>query len=213
MGSLANPATPTAQFFDSAVPLEPTALRQGDSWNWERAFPDYPSALYSLTYVLDSASARFVLAGTGTGAPISADEDQQTFDIQAPSSLTAGCTPGAYKLLAVLAGIAGTTAAGQQVTIPLQDVEVYPNLATATGPVDVRSIAKKNLDAINVCLLNNTDPGVQEYTINGRQLRRFNRADLLKEREYWKNEYKAELRASGQYTSPRSIGFRFTTQV
>ena len=40
-------------------------------------------------------------------------------------------------------------------------------------------------------------------------LRRFTRAELIKEREYWKNEYKAELRAAGLYTETRTIGFRF----
>lgn len=213
MGTIANPPTPEPQFNAPDVPLEPTILRQGDSWNWTRTFPNYPSALYSLTYVFDSASARFVLAGTGAGAPITADADQITFDVQATTAQTADCAPGTYQLLAVLIGIAGTSAAGQQVTIPLQDVEVQPNLAGATGPVDVRSIAKKNLDAIDACLLGNSDPSVQEYMIDGRQLRRFSRMELIKEREYWKAQYQAERRANGEYARRRVIGFRFKQSV
>lgn len=185
-------------------------LRQGDSWNWQRQFPDYPSNLYQLKYVFNSAGNRFVLDGTlSQNAPIVADGDGATFDIAALPAVTTNCASDTYQLIAVLIGIANTTAAGQQVTIPLQDVRVEPNLAGAQGPVDTRTNAKKNLDAIEACLLGNTDPGVAEYTINGRMLRRFNRAELLKEREYWRNEYKAELKAAGIYTENRNITFRF----
>lgn len=205
MGTLSNPATPLQQFDASDVPLEPTRLRQGDSWNWERVFPDYPSGLYTLSYILNSAANRFAFPAAG----ITAADDGQGFLIQLTAAQTAACAPDTYQIVAVLSGIAGTTAAGQQETFPLQDVLVEPNLATAQGPVDTRSIAKKNLDAINACLLGNSDPSVAEYTINGRMLRRFTRKELISEREYWKNEYKAELRAAGLYTETRNIGFRF----
>ena len=214
MGNLLNPATPITQFYDSDIPLEPTDLRAGDTWNWIRVFPNYPSGLYQLKYILNSAANRFVLDGTLTTAPpITADSDGQSFDIQAPATLTNGCYPDTYQLVAILIGIAGTTAAGEQVTLPLQDVTVTPNLASAAGPVDTRSDVKKNLDAVNACLLGNTDPSVSEYMINGRQLRRFPRADLIKERSFWRAQYKAELRAKGEYCPRRVIGFRFTTTL
>jgi hypothetical protein len=214
MGNILNPATPISQFYDSDVPLEPTNLRAGDSWNWMRAFPDYPSGLYQLKYILNSASNRFVLDGTlAVNAPITADSDGQSFDVQAPASLTNGCPADTYQLVAILIGITGTTAAGEQVTLPLQDVCVAPNLAGASGPVDTRSNVKKNLDAVEQCLLGNTDPSVSEYMINGRQLRRFPRADLIKERSFWRAQYKAELRAKGEYCPRRVIGFRFTASV
>jgi hypothetical protein len=214
MGNLLNPATPINQFYDSDIPLEPTDLRAGDSWNWMRVFPDFPSGLYQLKYILNSANNRFVIDGTlATNPPITADSDGQSFDIQAPATLTNGCPADTYQLAAILLGIAGTTAAGEQVTLPLQDVCVSPNLAAATGPVDTRSNVKKNLDAVEACLLGNTDPSVSEYMINGRQLRRFPRADLIKERSFWRAQYKAELRAKGEYAPRRVIGFRFTTSL
>lgn len=214
MGNLLNPATPINQFYGSDVPLEPTDLRAGDSWNWMRVFPDYPSGLYQLKYILNSANNRFVIDGTlETSPPITPDSDNQSFDIQAPAALTAGCQPDTYQMVAILLGIAGTTAAGEQVTLPLQDVTVSPNLASATGPVDTRSDIKKNLDAINACLLGNTDPSVSQYMINGRELHRFPRADLIKERSFWRAQYRAELRAKGEYAPRRVIGFRFTTSI
>jgi hypothetical protein len=211
MGNLLNPATPINQFYDSDVPLEPTDLRAGDSWNWERVFPDFPSGLYTLSYIFNSPNNRFVLAFNP--GPITADSDGQSFDIQASAVNTANCPSDTYQLIAVLTGIAGTTAAGEQVTLPLQDVCVSPDLATATGPVDTRTNVKKNLDAVEACLLGNTDPSVSEYMINGRQLRRFPRADLIKERSFWRAQYRAELRAKGEYCPRRVIGFRFTTSL
>lgn len=205
MGNLTNPATPMPQFGDHDTPLEPTQLRQGDSWNWMRYFPDYSSGMYTLSYILNSANNRFTFPPDG----ITPDDAGQGFVIQLSAAKTTACAPDMYQIVAVLTGIAGTTAEGEQVTLPLQDVCVAPNLATAQGPVDTRSNAKRNLDAIEACLLGNADPSVEEYTINGRMLRRFNRAELIKEREYWRNEYKVELKAAGLYTETRTITFRF----
>lgn len=209
MGTLENPATPILQFNAPDVPLEPTQLRQGDSWNWARVFPDYPSNLYQLKYVFNSSANRFVLDGTlATTPPITPDADNQAFDVQAPGTVTALCAPDTYQLVAILLGIAGTTAAGEQVTIPLQDVNVQPNLATATGPVDTRSFIKRRLDMVEACLSGDTRPDVQEYMINGRQLKKINPLELEKLRVHYKSKYKAELRAQGEYAPRRVIGFR-----
>jgi hypothetical protein len=210
MGNLKNRSTPIPQFDAPDVPIEPTQLRQGDTWNWERAFPDYPSNLYQLKYVFNSSASRFVLDGTlATNPPITSDTDGQTFDIQAPSTLTATCQPDTYQLVAILIGIADTTAAGEQVTMPLQDVLVEANLATATGPVDTRSFVKKRLDMIEDCINGDTRPDVQEYMINGRQLKKIPPAELEKLRVHYKSKYRAELRAQGEYAGRRVIGFRF----
>jgi hypothetical protein len=214
MGGLNNPATPIQQFNAPDVPILPTRLRQGDSWNWESVFPSYPSNLYQLKLILNSVNYRFVLDGTlESNAPITADADGQTFDVQAPATLTNGCNPDTYQIVAVLMGIAETTAAGEQVTIPLQNVTVEPNLAGANGPVDTRSFFKKTLDVIEAAIAGNTRPDVQEYMINGRQLRKISPLELEKLRAYYANKVKAELRAAGEYAPPRTIGFRFNRGI
>lgn len=209
MGNLANPVTPIPAFGASDVPFVPPELRQGDSWNWTCSFPDYSSSLYTLTYVFNSPNNRFVLLGTGDAPPITADNDGQTFDIQAPAALTNGCQPDTYQFVAVLAGIADSSAAGQQVTIPLQNVKVEPNLATAVAPVDTRSFVKKTLDMIEAAILGNSRPDVAEYMINGRQLRKYDPRELTMLRATYKNLYAAERRANGEYAPRRVIGFRF----
>jgi len=209
MGSLANPATPIAQFETSDLPQLPTQLRSGDSWNWMETFPDYPSSLYQLKYIFNSPNNRFQIDGTvATDPPITPDPSGQAFIVQVPISGSA-CPADTYQVIAILIGIAGTTAAGQQVTLPLQDIEVQPNVATAPGPIDTRSFVKKRLDMIEACLAGDDRPDVQEYMINGRQLRRFPPLELETLRTRYKAMYAAELRAKGEYARPRTIGFRF----
>ncbi|MGA7887619.1 MAG: hypothetical protein WCA44_17935 [Acidobacteriaceae bacterium] len=209
MGTLANPATPIPQFEASDLPQLPTELRAGDSWNWQQTFEDYPSNLYALKYVFNSPSNRFVIDGTaGSPPPITADSTGQIFNVQVPTAQTA-CPADIYQVIAILIGLTGTTAEGQQVTLPLQDVIVKPNVNAATGPIDTRSFVKKTLDMIEACIAGNETPDVQEYMINGRQLRRINPSDLTRLRNQYLAMYRAELRAAGEYAPPRSIGFRF----
>jgi hypothetical protein len=209
MGTLPNPATPIPQFDDSDIPLEPTRLRQGDSWNWVRAFPDYPSNLYSLSYILNSPANRFVFPIDC----IAADTDARNFDIQVSGAESAACPPDTYDFIAVLSGLAGTTAAGQVVTMVLESVGIDANLATASGPVDTRSFVKRTLDMIEAAISGNNRPDVQEYEINGRQLRKISPIDLEKLHSIYLNKWKAERRANGEYAPPARIGFRFNTQV
>jgi hypothetical protein len=205
MGSLQNSATPIPQFADSDVPLEPTRLRQGDSWNWLRQFSDYPSNLYTLSYILNSAANRFVFPPAG----ITADTSGSGFVIQLTAAQSAGCPPDAYDFVAVLTGNAGTTAAGQQVTMVLQAVDVDPNLATANAPVDTRSFVKRTLDLIEAAISGDLRPDVQEYMIQGRQLRKFDKIQLEKLHSIYLAKYRAERRARGEYAPPKRIGFRF----
>lgn len=176
-------------------------------------FGAYPSSDYTLSYVFNSAANLFKLAGTGAGAPVAPDAAGQSFDTQATSAQTALCPPDEYQVVAILAGITGHASASQQITLPLQSVIVEPNFATATGPVDTRSFAKKTLDMIEAAIAGIQDVSVQEYMINGRQLRRFALKELTEQRAVYRNLYRAELRASGQYTPARKIGFRFTRGV
>jgi hypothetical protein len=211
MGTLANPATPIAEFHDSAVPLEPTHLRAGDSWNWTRAFPNYPSAAYTLTYILNSPTHRFVFPA----AAITPDKDSQSFDIQLSPTQTGPCPADTYDFVAVLtqAASAGDGQIPQQVTLVLQSVLIEANLATATGPVDTRSFVKRTLDMIRAAILGDARPDVQEYMIQGRQLRKIPRKELETLLASYEYRYKAELRARGEYTPSKSPGFRFTTSV
>lgn len=205
MSTIPNPLTPEPSFDPSDLPPIPTRLRSGDSWNWNAGFASYISALYTLSYIFNSDYNRFVIPALA----ITPDADGESFDIQATSAQTGACIADTYDVIAVLTGIVATPAAGQQVTIPLQRCIVDPNLVALTAPLDTRSFVKKTLDMIEAAILGNASPDVQEYMIQGRQIRRIDPEKMLALRAQYKALYKQELRDSGQYTSPRKIGFRF----
>jgi hypothetical protein len=206
MAAPLNPSSPNPQFFDSDVPLLPTRLRQGDSWQWVCSFTDYPSADYTLKFLLNSPTNRFVFPSGG----ITADSDGLSFDVNLTTTQTAACAPDTYDFVAVISGIAATPTAGCQETLVLQSVVVDPNLATASGAVDTRSFVKKTLDTIKAAISGDTRPDVQEYMINGRQLRKLDKMQLEKLNALYEYKYAAERRARGEYVTSRSPGFRFT---
>ena len=204
MGNFNNVPTPIPQYWPPTFPTEPTDLRAGDSWNWQRQWEMYPSSLFALTYIFNSPSNRFVLPT----AAVTADADGQTFDIQATSAQTSACIPDTYNLAAVLTGLSGGAAAGQTVTLALQSVQVHPNLRSATGPVDTRSAIKIQLDMLDSALAGDTRPDVQEYVINGRQIRKIPPIERIRLRSLLVAAYRAEQRERGEYTRPSTISFR-----
>lgn len=211
MSTLPNPFTPVAQFSDSPVPLEPTELRAGDSWNWTRQWADYPSASYSLNYILNSPLNRFVFPSGGIGP----DAESVSFDIQLSPAQTASCVADTYEFVAVLSQAANAEDGqiAQQVTMVLQSVKVLPNLATATAPVDTRSFVKKTLDIIQAAIAGDTRPDVLEYMIEGRSIRKNSRVELLQMEALFRYRYDVERRARGEYVPSRGAGFRFNVSV
>ena len=208
MSNLPNPATPIQEFNDSQIPLEPTQLRSGDSWNWTRQFPPYPSSQYTLSYILNSPTNIFVFPP----AAITADSDGVSFDIQLSPTQTAACAADTYEIVAVLSQAANNNDGNiaQQITLVLQSVLVLPNLAGATAPVDTRSYVKKTLDIIRAAISGDSRPDVMEYMIQGRSIRKIARAELLQWEADFQYRYDAERRAKGEYVPSRGVGFRFT---
>ena len=75
---------------------------------------------------------------------------------------------------------------------------------------DVRSIARKNLDAIDAMLGKSDQVGVRRYRINNRELERYSVAELLKLRSFWAAEVAKEGRKGlGRHSLGPRIAFRF----
>ncbi len=186
----------------SEVPLEPTVLRAGDSWNWHRYFPEYASGDgWKLQYILNAPTLRFAFpAGT-----IAQDIDAIGFDVALAGAQTAAIGAGTYECYAVLSN----TALGLQQTFALQSVQVQPNLATASGAVDTRSFVKKTLDALEAAILGDASPLVQEYEIHGRLVKYMDRLQLKALRDQFKQEYRTEQIANGEYTRKHRVGIFF----
>jgi hypothetical protein len=177
---------------------EPLAVIAGDSLKWSRAFESYPAGGgWTLTYVLNNASNRYVVAS----GDVSADGD--AWDIAIPSSETGNWAPGEYLWLAVLQN-AGTS---ERITGAAGRVQVQANVLGATGAIDTRTTEEAALENIRACLAGRAPDGVLEYKIADRELRRYSMEELLKLEAYFVARVRLLRIKRGEYQEPTTIAF------
>jgi hypothetical protein len=175
-----------ANVFDTAnyPQTEPTLLQAGDRWAWRRPdlTTDYPTATYSLSYVARRE-------GTGERIAITASETTDGYVVEVDSSVTATYEPGRYQWSAFIT----RTSDSARAEIGYGSFEVKANRATSTD--DPRSTAQVMLDNIEAYLKDPSNLSAASYSIAGRSLSRWNRADLLEERDRLKAEINREVQA------------------
>ena len=163
---------------------EPTLLQAGDLWAWRRPdlTTDYPTATYSLSYVARRE-------GTGERIAIAASETADGYVVEVASSVTATYEPGRYQWSAFIT----RTSDSARAEIAYGSFEIKANRATSTD--DPRSTAQVMLDNIEAYLKDPSNLSAASYSIAGRSLSRWNRADLLEERDRLKAEVNREVQA------------------
>jgi len=176
---------------------EPAALHAGDSWAWTRTLADYPAGEgWVLSYVYTNASSRFTLTAGASGDDHAIAED---------AADTAPIKPGKY------AWAAHVTLADDRYTVDTGRLEVKPNLGAAQN-FDTRSHARTVLESIEAVIERRATKDQEEYTIEGRSLKRTPIAELLVMRDRYRqeaaNETAAEQLGRG-FGNPRYIGTRF----
>jgi hypothetical protein len=175
-----------ANLFDSAnyPTREPTALQAGDLWAWKRTdlVTDYPSSAYSLSYI-----ARREI--TGEKIAISTTGSTEGYTVSVSSTTTDNYEAGRYHWVAYIT----RTSDSARIEVDKGVFEVAPNRSTSSA--DPRSFAQIALDNIETYLKDPTNLAAASYSIAGRSLSRWNRADLLTERERLKGEVTRERRA------------------
>jgi hypothetical protein len=192
------------EFVDAPKEPEPHNLIAGDTLAWSRSFEAYPAtAGWVLAYVLNSPTGRIVV----NSADITATGDQ--FNIAVPSAETKLWAPGAYQWTAVVALAASGPVPAQRFTVALGRVVIAIDLLDATAPQDTRSNAEKALDNIHLMLAGRGGDGVQEYTINGRMLRRYSITELLQLRSVYTSIVKIERINRGEYMLPTTVAVHF----
>lgn len=179
--------------------VEPTELVAGDTWKWKRSLPAYSAAAgWSLRYVFTGASVeqRFTFDSAADGAD---------HLVSRATTDTDDVVPGVYQWAAFARN--GT----ERHQVASGTVEVKPNLEGAR-PFDLRSHARKVLDAIEAVLENRATKDQEEYAIAGRSLKRTPIKDLLVLRDTYKTELanaeEAAKLAAG-LGNARYIGVRF----
>jgi hypothetical protein len=175
-----------ANLFDSAnyPTREPTSLQAGDRWAWKRTdlVSDYPSSAYSLSYI-----ARREI--TGERIAISSTGSTEAYTVEVSSNTTSDYQPGRYHWVAYIT----QTSDSARIEVDKGVFDVAPNRSTDNA--DPRSFAQIALDNIEAYLKDPTNLAAASYSIAGRSLSRWNREDLLREREVLKGEVVRERRA------------------
>lgn len=180
--------------------LEPEQLRAGDTWAWSRSLSDYPAASWTLKYRFKNAAGGFEIVASASG-------DNHAVSVAATT--TANYAAGQYDWIAWVEG-----GSSEVYTVDQGSVEVLPNLraGTATAALDVRSHARKMLDALEAWL-ESRDPGVAEYEIAGRKMKYTPIAELIKLRDRYRSDVRAEedaARVADGLPSRRKVLVRFT---
>jgi len=174
----------------------PAELIAGDTWDWTRALADYPAGTWSAVYYFEKADASFSVSCTPSG---------MTHVATVAAGTSAGYRPGRYRWrLLVTSGATRKTAEEGW-------LEVLPDPAAA-GNVDHRSTARIMLDNVEAYLRDPTNLQAANFALGGRSLVKWNRGDLLVERDKLIAEVRAEDaadRTAQGLGNPRRLYVRF----
>lgn len=164
-------------------------LTAGDTLDFTTSVPDYPaSAGWTLKY-------RLAPRVSGAVIDITAAADGDDYDIQVAASTTLGWAAAYY------AWTAFVEKAAERYTVGRGELQIRAASTTLAAGTDLRSHAKKTLDAIEAVIESRATMDQQEYAIGGRSLKRTPIADLLRLKSvyagYVANELAAERLNAG----------------
>lgn len=142
--------------------IEPEAINAGDTAAWLIDLADYPpSEGWALTYTLANAANRYTFNATASGS---------SFLVTVPAATTAAWVAGSY------AWRAQVSYSGEVYTVRQGNITIAPSFGAA---VDARSLARRQLDAIEAVLEGRASSAVAEYTIVGRAVKNIPLPELL----------------------------------
>ncbi|WP_445289086.1 hypothetical protein [Variovorax atrisoli] len=166
---------------------EPVSIIPGDTVKWTRTLADYPpSAGWALSYELLNAQHRYEIAATADG---------NAHRVVVSAQTTQTYTPGAYEWRARV------TNAEEVYTVATGRLTVAPSFGAAA---DIRSHARRALDAIEAVLEGRATSATAEYEINGRRLKYI----PLNELHALRTKYQREVAAEEGKSGPRGVSGR-----
>lgn len=171
--------------------IVPETLIVGDSWSWTATFADYPASTWSLTFYFQNGSKSFSVATSASGDDFAATKI---------ASDTAALEPGRYRWRARVASGADA------ITVADGWTELDPDPAIGTS--DLRSDARKMLDAVDAFLIGNASTAQASMQLNGRSIARWSLAELVQ----WRDRLRQEVRIEEQGDTAgmgRNIKVRF----
>lgn len=170
---------------------EPISIIPGDTVKWMRSLADYPAcAGWALSYELLNAMHRYQIAATADGA---------AHRVVISASTSQSYTPGSYDWRARV------TNADEVYTVGTGRLTIAPSFSAAA---DVRSHARRTLDAIEAVLEGRATSATAEYEINGRRLKYI----PLNELHALRTKYQREVAAEEGKSGPRGVSGRIVVR-
>ena len=178
---------------------EPQRIAAGDNVSWTRLIDNYPSALWSLTYLIRSAKNQY---------QFNANANAGAFTVTLDTNVTANWAAGIYAVGAIV------TSGGEQVQIKTSfpTLTVTANLLKPVNGVDPRSFAARTLESIEDTIAKLTQRTVDSAMVNGQSYTLANISELWKMRERFKSEVRREQardRLNAGLGASNKIGVRF----
>jgi hypothetical protein len=155
--------------------IEPEVARAGDTWKWTQVLADYP-AVAKAGYCRTASAALSVLLDADVVVASGVVDYAVASRRTRPRLL-----PGTYRWAAFV------TKAGERYTADEGVLVVERNLSTAAAG-DALSHAEKALPIIEAALAGRLTADVEEYMINGKQVRKIGVPELKKLRKQYRNE-------------------------
>lgn len=195
-----------ANLFDrDNYPLqEPEFLVAGDRWAWKRTdlVSDYPTDTYALTYEFHEDSG----GGGSHRFTVTAVETTDAYIVEVSHSTTDSYMAGDYHWDAYIT----RSSDSERLIVDKGRTRIDVDLATSTA--DVRSHAKKVLDAIEAVIENRATIDQSSFSIAGRSLSRMSPDELMEFRNRYRAEYNQELKKAkirNHKPTGNMIGVRF----
>jgi len=176
----------------------PSDLVLGDTWVWTRDLTDYPATTYTAVWYLENKDGVISVTPSASGS---------TFSATVAAATTATYAAGEYRWRLVVTKISDST----RTSVESGWVSVLANPAAA-GKYDWRSHARRTLDAIEAVIEGRASSDQESMSIAGRSLSRIPIAELLKFRDYYKQEVGSEKAAEAVAAglgNPKRIFVRF----
>ena len=135
---------------------------------------------------------------------ITGGNDGNAHTIKASAETTAAWTPGKYWYSVRV------TDGADVVEIDNGQIEIEPDLVSVSGEYDGRTHAERTLEAIEAVIEKRATKDQRRYKVNNRELERMGVGELLRFRDYYKEQIRRERAASrGQSLFGRKILARF----
>lgn len=168
---------------------EPKTITAGDTIAWSKTLTLYPADAFALNYTLQP------LAG-GSPITVSATPDGTTHAITISAATSADFLPGEYRWYSYVTDLATST---ERHSIAAGTITVAPNPLAFTTTTDLRTHARKTLDAIEAVLEGRASESQAEYSVSfggsSRSAKSIPIAELLQLRSHYAVEVRREEQA------------------